>query len=121
MSVQHLGLLCCVPHPQHVSDDSADRQPSRHPVDGSGGVNRRNNTGIRRGGAQPEIGPEPQFDTSMLGDEVVPDRSADPTELVTDHELAMIFGSDATDTVGTGDPLYVGELHVVHGLVIPAL
>jgi hypothetical protein len=68
-----------------------------------------------------EIGPEPQFDTSTLGDEVVPDRSADPADLLTDEELGMIFGLDSTDTVATGDPLYVGELHGVHGLVIPAL
>ena len=68
-----------------------------------------------------ELGPEPRFDTSILGDEVVPDRSADPAELLTAEELGMIFGMDPTDTVATGDPLYVGELHGVHGLVIPAL
>jgi hypothetical protein len=69
-----------------------------------------------------ELGPEPRFDTSTLGDEVIPDRTANPAELLTEEELGMIFGPDPTiDTVRTGDPLYVGEVQGVHGLVIPAL
>lgn len=65
-----------------------------------------------------DLGPEPQFDTSVLGEEVAPDRSRDPSGLLRDDELALIFGSD---TGQTGDPLYVGESGGVHGFVIPAI
>lgn len=34
-----------------------------------------------------DVGPEPRFDTSVLGEEVAPNRSADPSEFLTDEEL----------------------------------
>jgi len=63
----------------------------------------------------PTLGPEPQFDTSVLGDEVVPDRSSDP-EFV-GPQLPFILEPGATLV---GEPLYVGRVADRYGYALVA-
>lgn len=64
----------------------------------------------------PTFGPEPLFDTSVLGDEVVPDRSSDPQFV--GEQLPFILEPGATLV---DEPLYVGRVADRYGYALVAV